>query len=53
MPENKISATEKLAIVQEIESSRIGLKSAVSKFKLSKNTLVKWRHLYRLYGVLS
>lgn len=53
MPENKISASEKLAIVQEIESGRIGLKYAVSRFKLSKNTLVKGRQLYRLSGVLS
>ncbi|MEF2968539.1 transposase [Paenibacillus sp. M1] len=51
MPKNKLNALEKLAIVQEIENSQIGLKAAVRKFGLNKSTLVKWRHLYRLYGI--
>lgn len=51
MSKNKLKALEKLAIVQEIESGQIGVKAAVRKFGLSKTTLAKWRHRYRLYGV--
>jgi transposase-like protein len=51
MPEKKLTALEKLAIVQELESGDVGVKAAVRKFGFSKNTLVKWRHRYELYGL--
>lgn len=51
MSEKQLSALEKFTIVQGIESGEIGLKAAVKKFGFSKTTIVKWRHLYRLYGI--
>jgi len=51
MPEKKLSALEKFAIVQEIEGGQIGLKAAVRKFGFCKNTLSKWCRRYRLYGI--
>lgn len=51
MPENKLTALEKLSIVQEIKSGQIGMKAAVRKFGLSKSTITKWRHRYQLYGI--
>lgn len=43
-------ASEKLAIIQQIESGHIGVKSAVETFGISKTTLAKWRRRYRVYG---
>lgn len=51
MPKNKLTAIEKLAIVQEIESGHIGINAAVRKFGFNKSTLSKWRKRYRLYGM--
>lgn len=51
MPEKKLNALEKFAIVQEIESGQIGVRSAIKKFGFCKNTLAKWRRRYRLYGM--
>jgi len=43
-------ASEKLAILQQIECGRIGVKEAVRAFDISKTTLAKWRRRYRVYG---
>lgn len=50
MPKKKLSATEKLDILQEIESGDIGIKGAVRKYGLDKSTIAKWRRRYQLYG---
>ena len=50
MVQKKLTAEEKLAILQEIESGQIGIKGAVRKFGLNKSTIVKWQRRYRLYG---
>lgn len=47
---NQYSATEKLAILQELENGEIMLKEVAKKYDISKNTLVKWRHRYEIYG---
>lgn len=44
------TASEKFAIIQQIESGHIGVKSAVETFGISKTTLAKWRRRYRVYG---
>lgn len=44
------TASEKLAIIQEIESGRISVKDAVKGFAVSKTSLAKWRRKYRLFG---
>jgi transposase len=46
----KYTASEKFAIIQEIESGHIGVKAATKKFGLPKTTLAKWRRRYRVYG---
>ncbi|MFC5452448.1 helix-turn-helix domain-containing protein [Paenibacillus aestuarii] len=50
MHKNKLNALEKLAILQEIESGQIGVKSAVRKYGFSESSLVKWQRRYQLYG---
>jgi len=50
MSKKEHTASEKFAIVQEIESGCIGVKEAVRKFGISKTTLAKWRRRYRVYG---
>ncbi|CAM3975992.1 Transposase and inactivated derivatives [Paenibacillus lactis] len=44
------TAAEKFAIIQQIESGQISVKSAVGTFGISKSTLAKWRRRYRVYG---
>jgi transposase len=44
------TASEKFAILQQIECNRIGVKEAVRAFGISKTTLAKWRRRYRVYG---
>ena len=44
------TASEKFAILQQIECGRIGVKEAVRAFGISKTTLAKWRRRYRVYG---
>lgn len=51
MPKIHYSSAEKLAVLTEMESSRIGMTAAVRKFGIPKQTLAKWRHLYELYGI--
>lgn len=50
MEQKKITALEKLTILQEIECGQIGLKAAARKYGISKNSVLKWRRRYRLYG---
>lgn len=50
MHKKKHTASEKLAIVQEIESGCIGVKAAIKKFGITKTSLAKWRRKYRLFG---
>lgn len=50
MEQKKITALEKLTILQEIECGQIGLKAAARKYGISKNSVVKWRRRYQLYG---
>ena len=50
MSKEKYSASEKFAILQEIESGQIGVKAAAKKYGISKTTLAKWRRRYEVYG---
>ncbi|GMX66109.1 IS3 family transposase [Paenibacillus elgii] len=50
MHKKKHTASEKLAIIQEIESGCIGVKAATKKFGVTKTSLAKWRRKYRLFG---
>ena len=50
MEQKKFTAFEKLAILQEINEGFIGVKAAARKFGVSKNSFVKWRRRYELYG---
>lgn len=50
MSKTEHSASAKFAILQEIESGRIGVKAAVKEFGISKSTLAKWRRRHRVYG---
>jgi transposase-like protein len=50
MGKNRHTASEKLAIIREIESGRISVKSATKKFGVTKTSLAKWRRKYRLFG---
>lgn len=44
-------ASEKLTIIEEIESGELGLMAAAYKYGISKTTLVKWRRRYEVYGI--
>lgn len=44
------SASEKFAILQEIEHGHIGVKAATQKYEISKTTIAKWRRRYEIYG---
>jgi transposase len=46
----KHTASEKLAIIQEVENGHIGVMAAIQKFSITKTTLAKWRRRYRVYG---
>jgi transposase-like protein len=50
MSKTEHTASEKFAIIQQIESGRIGVKVAVNTYGISKSTLAKWRRRYRVYG---
>jgi transposase len=50
MHSKKYSASEKFAIIQEIENGHIGVKAAVRQYGIPKQTLAKWRRRYRVYG---
>lgn len=44
------TASQKFAILQEIENGHMDVKAAARKFGVSKTTLAKWRRRYQLYG---
>jgi transposase len=48
---NEYNATEKLAIIQELEAGQESRAGVAQKYNISVNTLVKWRHQYELYGI--
>ncbi|GAC42225.1 helix-turn-helix domain-containing protein [Paenibacillus popilliae] len=50
MPKLQDSASEKLVVLQEIESGQIGIKAAAKKSGISKTSLAKWRRPYEVYG---
>lgn len=50
MPKVQFSASEKLAVLQEVESGQIGVKAAAKKYGIPKTTLAKWRRRYEVYG---
>ena len=50
MPKLQYSASEKLAVLREIESGQIGVMAAAKNFGVSKTTLAKWRRRYEVYG---
>ncbi|MNS77660.1 IS2 repressor TnpA [compost metagenome] len=50
MGQKKFTALEKLTILQEIKEGFIGIKAAARKFGVTKNSIVKWRRRYELYG---
>ncbi|NIK79023.1 transposase-like protein [Paenibacillus castaneae] len=50
MCKKKRTASVKFTIIQEIEAGRIDVKAAAPKLGMTKTTLAKWRHYYRLFG---
>lgn len=50
MAKKEHTASEKFAIVQEIENGCIGVIAAARKFGINKTTLAKWRRRYQVYG---
>jgi transposase len=48
---NECNATEKLAIIQELETGQGSRSDVALKYSISVNTIVKWRHQYELYGM--
>jgi transposase len=50
---NQRSATEKLAILNELETGLISRKDIASKYDIDLTTLKEWRNRYRLYGYKS
>ncbi|MFM9278135.1 transposase [Paenibacillus jiagnxiensis] len=50
MEKKKFTAFEKLTILQEIKQGLIGIKAATRKFGVTKNSIVRWRRRYQLYG---
>ncbi|WP_448766712.1 transposase, partial [Acinetobacter sp. AGC35] len=50
MGQKKFTAFEKLTILQEIKGGYIGVKAAARKFGVTKNSIVKWRRRYEVYG---
>ncbi|NHN34675.1 helix-turn-helix domain-containing protein [Paenibacillus agricola] len=51
MHTRKHTASEKLAIIQEIANGHIGVMAATQKFSITKTTLAKWRRRYGVYGL--
>lgn len=50
MSKREHTASEKFAIIQQIENGQMSVKGAVSAYDISKSTLAKWRRRYRIYG---
>ncbi|WP_127489406.1 IS3 family transposase [Paenibacillus ehimensis] len=47
---NQYNAMEKLAIIQELETGRASLAGIAQRYSISRTTLKKWRHQYKLNG---
>lgn len=47
---HQYSAAEKLAILEELEMGQTRCIDVAQKYDICKNTLLKWRHRYGLYG---
>ncbi|MGY4761958.1 IS3 family transposase [Paenibacillus caseinilyticus] len=50
MSKEKYCATEKLAILEEVSSGKIGFIAATKRYGMNKTTLMKWQRRYKLYG---
>ncbi|QRG66678.1 helix-turn-helix domain-containing protein [Brevibacillus choshinensis] len=50
MSKVQFTASEKLAILLEIDSGQIGVMAAAKTYGISKTTVVKWRRRYEVYG---
>ncbi|QRG69427.1 helix-turn-helix domain-containing protein [Brevibacillus choshinensis] len=50
MSKVQFTASEKLAILLEIDSGQIGVMAAAKTYGNSKTTVVKWRRRYEVYG---
>ncbi len=50
MSNREYTASQKLAMVQGIESGRIGVEATVKEYGVSKSTLAAWRRRYKAYG---
>ncbi len=48
---HEYNATEKLAILGELQAGEGTRMEIALKYNISVNTLVKWRHRYELYGI--
>jgi transposase len=48
---HEYNATEKLAILGELQAGEGTRKEIARKYNISVDTLVKWRHRYELYGI--
>lgn len=48
--QNQYTAAEKLVILEELNTGLSPLMDLAQKYGISKTTLVKWRHQYKLYG---
>lgn len=50
MLRRQYSASEKLAILEEIENGEIGANAVGKKHGINTGTLWKWQRRYRVYG---
>ncbi|MGF7033515.1 transposase-like protein [Paenibacillus mucilaginosus] len=50
MSKEKYCASEKLAILEEVSSGKIGFIAATKRYGMNKTTLMKWQRRYKLYG---
>ncbi|MGE5701598.1 MAG: helix-turn-helix domain-containing protein [Clostridia bacterium] len=51
MSKTEYTASEKFAILQQIENGQIGIKAAAKQFGINRSTLSKWRRRYQAYGL--
>lgn len=47
---NQYSAAEKIAILQELDTSQATLLDVANKYDINRTSLKEWRHRYELYG---
>ncbi|MNJ40354.1 Transposase [compost metagenome] len=48
---NEYSATEKLVILEELQSGEGTRREIADRYNIHLSTLVKWQHRYKLYGI--